>query len=466
MTRLRVQEAAQERASALGKEQAGKTHAPVGGNSARSAVGSIAVQADVSAPAQVEIALPAAFSAAQALIPLTVESIPAVPVAANKQLGREPAVAGLWSQDASAATTPLPSAVSAPAHAAPDRQPANAQATRAPANTGVAEPNLSSREEEPQRVLPSVEGTSSRAVAGSESPAVSSAAPASSGRKAEADAAAQSSASVSIGKGELAAPSSAVEVAQQAAPEMSISPAAEIAAQSDAGRAAAHLTEPPGHEVGKGMAVPAANRLNEGQSQARAAESGQTVLASDLAGVPGALGTLHPESSHAVSAVSVHDAFAALDAQSSPAPATWTHAGARQAEAGFQDPALGWVSVRAGVEGGGIHASLVPASADAAQALGGHLAGLSTHLASQHMPVETMTMAAPEGRGMDAGMDRGGSQQMQQGGGRDSQPGQQAGMAASTEAANAAPGAISPLNDLGPMTLAAMPDGAHISVMA
>jgi hypothetical protein len=50
------------------------------------------------------------------------------------------------------------------------------------------------------------------------------------------------------------------------------------------------------------------------------------------------------------------------------------------------------------VGAGGVHASLLPGSADAAQALGGHLAGLNSYLAEQHTPVETLTLAAPEGR--------------------------------------------------------------------
>jgi len=114
--------------------------------------------------------------------------------------------------------------------------------------------------------------------------------------------------------------------------------------------------------------------------------------------------------------------FAALDAGTATAPANWVHAGGRQAEAGFEDPALGWVGVRADLVAGGIHAAVIPASADAAQALSGHLAGLSAYLDQNHTQVATLTVAAAEHgttessaqqgteQGMDQGMHEGASQ--------------------------------------------------------
>jgi hypothetical protein len=99
------------------------------------------------------------------------------------------------------------------------------------------------------------------------------------------------------------------------------------------------------------------------------------------------------------------DAFAGLDAGAS-APA-WIHAGAQRAEAGFNDPALGWVGVRAGLEGGVVHAAVVPGSVEAAQALSGHIAGLNAHLAEHRIPVEALSMAAPAGRDWGAGPDQG-----------------------------------------------------------
>jgi hypothetical protein len=124
------------------------------------------------------------------------------------------------------------------------------------------------------------------------------------------------------------------------------------------------------------------------------------------------------------------EAFATLDAAGTAKPA-WIHAGTQRAEAGYQDPALGWVSVRADASGGGVHAELVPATADAAQALGGHLAGLNAFLAERHSSVDTVTVTAPEGGwatstgSSGSGGDQGAGGAMQQGAGQQ-QAGQQA----------------------------------------
>jgi hypothetical protein len=112
------------------------------------------------------------------------------------------------------------------------------------------------------------------------------------------------------------------------------------------------------------------------------------------------------------------DAFATLDAAVTEPRATWIHADTQRAEAGFQDPALGWVGVRANTSGGGVHAELLPGSADAAQALGSHMAGLNAYLAEHHMPVETLTMTAPEGGWSGIGSDQSAGQNMQQGAGQ------------------------------------------------
>jgi hypothetical protein len=117
------------------------------------------------------------------------------------------------------------------------------------------------------------------------------------------------------------------------------------------------------------------------------------------------------------------ETFAALDGETVNASPAWTHAGSQRAEAGFHDPDLGWVGVRADSASGGVHASLVPDSVNAAQALGSHVAGLNTYLAEQHTPVETLTVAAPESHSIAFGMDQAGSQGMQQGAGQDSGPG-------------------------------------------
>jgi hypothetical protein len=122
------------------------------------------------------------------------------------------------------------------------------------------------------------------------------------------------------------------------------------------------------------------------------------------------------------------ETFAAMDASAAPGRPAWIHTGAQQAEAGFQDPALGWVGVRADSSGSGIHAELVAGSADAAQALSGHMAGLNAFLAEHHTPVETLTLSATGG-GLESASNQGAGGGMQQGPGE--QTGQQA--AQSTE---------------------------------
>jgi hypothetical protein len=79
-------------------------------------------------------------------------------------------------------------------------------------------------------------------------------------------------------------------------------------------------------------------------------------------------------SSFAATGPDSREAFATLDSAVAPVATTWIHAGTQRAEAGYLDSALGWVGVRADLSGGGVHAQLVPGSADAAQALDGHLA--------------------------------------------------------------------------------------------
>jgi hypothetical protein len=100
------------------------------------------------------------------------------------------------------------------------------------------------------------------------------------------------------------------------------------------------------------------------------------------------------------------DPFAALD-ETRAMPPAWIHAGTHRAEAGYLDPALGWIGVRADTSANGVHASLVPASAEAAQVLGSHVAGLNAYLSEHHREPATVTMAAPqdgrEGMGTGSG---------------------------------------------------------------
>jgi len=171
------------------------------------------------------------------------------------------------------------------------------------------------------------------------------------------------------------------------------------------------------------------------------------------------------------------EAFSAIDAEVGPRTSNWIHAGAQRAEAGFQDPAIGWVGVRADLSGGSVHAALVPGSNEASQALSGHMAGLSAHLAAQHSPVESVTLAMPEGRagsmetgqgpgqGTSQDMDRGSGQNPQQGGGY-------SGLQSSPMASAPATGASGDPEERefagrqGATTQPARLEGAHISVVA
>jgi hypothetical protein len=114
--------------------------------------------------------------------------------------------------------------------------------------------------------------------------------------------------------------------------------------------------------------------------------------------------------------------FAALDRESAAAPA-WVHAGTQRAEAGFHDPVLGWIGVRADNAGGAVHATLLPVSSDASTALGSHLPGLNAYLAEHHAHVESITLAPPESHA-GTGMDEGAGPGSQHGGGESGQRGE------------------------------------------
>jgi hypothetical protein len=144
----------------------------------------------------------------------------------------------------------------------------------------------------------------------------------------------------------------------------------------------------------------------------------------------------------------------------------------QRAEAGYQDPALGWVSVRADLSGGVVHAQLVPGSADAAQALGSHLTGLNAYLDEHHTPVETLTLTAPEGgwsglgsgQGTGEGMQQGAGQQTAQGADASTQSGQYSEPVIQPPAASAELPAF--FGDMNGSTQPTNLDGYHISVMA
>lgn len=101
------------------------------------------------------------------------------------------------------------------------------------------------------------------------------------------------------------------------------------------------------------------------------------------------------------------EAFAALDTETAIRPA-WSQTGMNKAEAGFEDPALGWVRVRAQLDPSGIHATIVPLTTNASQTLSEHLNGLGSYLSDHHTRLETWTVVAPENPGETHSLQQGG----------------------------------------------------------
>ena len=162
-----------------------------------------------------------------------------------------------------------------------------------------------------------------------------------------------------------------------------------------------------GNRSGDSMLNPAA--VEGIHIQPSAAAAGAAVVCDTATALPSTPGAGPSLDAHA--GVSTADTFSTLDGASNSMHATWVHAGAHQAEAGFEDPVLGWVSVRAGVNAGAISAVVVPGSADATQALGAHMAGLHDYLQEQHSPVDSLTLADSTGTGANQGMQHQGQPQ-------------------------------------------------------
>jgi hypothetical protein len=202
------------------------------------------------------------------------------------------------------------------------------------------------------------------------------------------------------------------------------------------------------HGVGPGQ-----NGLQVVTVDDRSAGSSQTLITARM-GTP-AMGPGH----------SAVETFSALDGEPGSLKATWVHAGPRQAEAGFEDPALGWVSVRAGLSGGGISAVVVPDSAAATQALGMHMAGLHDYLAQQHSSVDTLTLGTAQHSGADAGM----NQQSQQQGGHEPRAGHVSAGTDDAQTVRSSTKTVAASNGEGWSDAAALShnqEGRYISVMA
>jgi hypothetical protein len=109
----------------------------------------------------------------------------------------------------------------------------------------------------------------------------------------------------------------------------------------------------------------------------------------------------------------------------------------------------------------------VAGSADAAQALSGHMAGLNTFLAEHHTPVETLTLTSMQGGGTRLSGDQGTDRNMQQGAGQETAQGAEAGFQSGASPDRAMLSAA-PSWSAGSMenATAGQVVGGHISVMA
>jgi hypothetical protein len=162
-------------------------------------------------------------------------------------------------------------------------------------------------------------------------------------------------------------------------------------------------------------------------------------------------------------AVEPRETFAALDSAAGHGT-SWIHAGSHSAEAGFDDPLLGWIGVRADLGTGGVQASIVPGSAAAAAALGGHMAGLHAYLSDHHAGVETLTLASPENPASNGSPDQGMQQQNGQGHAQQASTSSQqlSSVPAETESAHTSTAAMN-LAEAAPVT---WESGHSISVLA
>ncbi|MGA3082588.1 MAG: hypothetical protein ABSD44_14645 [Terracidiphilus sp.] len=261
-----------------------------------------------------------------------------------------------------------------------------------------------------------------------------------------------------------------------------------------------HTVNRPGPAASGKISTPNTSRLARESGNLDALEPGGRVTerqpfvpavnlsgpAHDLLGAQVAIGNAGEPAGASASTASGPDSretFATLDAVNATGKPTLIHAAPQRAEAGFHDPALGWVGVRADTSGGGVHAELVPNSADAAQALGTHLAGLNAYLAERHTPVETLTLSAPESEGTRFASGQNAGQSAGQGAGQGTQQGtgQQTGQEPAQGAESGSTSGPAMKSTALPLTAAQLstlfdglersngaggPGGIHISVMA
>ena len=109
-----------------------------------------------------------------------------------------------------------------------------------------------------------------------------------------------------------------------------------------------------------------------------------------------------------------HEPIASMDTQVAHLKPRWVHTGAHRAEAGFEDPSIGWISVRAERDSNGVRAVLVAGSNNAEEVLNAHLGGLNAHLVSNHVAIPPVTMSTEHESRLESGF--GGEAQQRNGG--------------------------------------------------
>jgi hypothetical protein len=166
------------------------------------------------------------------------------------------------------------------------------------------------------------------------------------------------------------------------------------------------------------------------------------------------------EAQPAAGSFSSQNTFAALDAAAPSPSSLFTHAGARHAEAGYLDPSLGWVGIRADVSGGALHAAIVPASSQAADILGAHLPALHAYVSQQHGQESTIDMSWQHNTNTGSGFQQP-SQQDQHASAGDDLKGA---MAGSSPASVAQPSSFASFDGSGAPP--PVPGGRYISVLA
>jgi hypothetical protein len=159
-------------------------------------------------------------------------------------------------------------------------------------------------------------------------------------------------------------------------------------------------------------------------------------------------------------AAAMRDPFAALDAHNTEPATTLLQVGSHHAEAGYLDPSLGWVGVRASGSGGALHATIVPGSGDAAQALGGHLTALNSFVTEHHGRSSTVTVASADHGQQQSAYSQAGNSSPQQ------QPHQQSSRGNAATFTSAAAASLSAQSRSNPDAHVYSRKGTHISVIA